>query len=324
VPTLETLNADYESLGADISIVAHLGGVQHCADNTRVLGLLELWLCQTDWWTYSRCFEPTSNGRGVWLALVVQNEGTAATAIKARELEAHMDQTTAYHSGGNQQSTWDNHIRVSYSNSFVAAQQRVMAAIVRSGMKSRRATLSSVVSFVGTEHDAYFGSSCKHKRKRGCSERENSKSKKQKGSNDGGLGGQKPVKPKSAERGVPETALQAGDNALDAYDSMSQAQPKAALVFCKTWKKYKNGSDGRAMVVESQKRTPGTGWPPRSMKMKVLTSQAPRRMPRLSPTTRALQRMMWTASLPWGEQYWRAFLLVAPRRTSQRGRECRK
>jgi hypothetical protein len=127
-----------------------------------------------------------------------------------------------------------------------------MAAIVESGMKSRRATVSSVVSSVGTEHDAYFGGSCKRERKQGCSDRNDGKSKKQKGSNDGGLCGQKPVKPKSAERDIPEMALHAGNNALDAYDSMSQEQSPAALVFCKTRKKYKNGSDGRAMVVESQ------------------------------------------------------------------------
>jgi hypothetical protein len=69
VPTLEMLNADCESLGADLSMMAHLGGAQYRADSTRVFGLFELWLCHTDWWTYSHRFEPMSKGLGVWLAL---------------------------------------------------------------------------------------------------------------------------------------------------------------------------------------------------------------------------------------------------------------
>jgi hypothetical protein len=229
--------------------MAHLGGAQHRADNTRVFGLLELWLCHTDWWTYSHRFESMSNGLGVWLAVKAQNEGSVA--FEAQELEAHADLTTAYHSGGNKQSTRDNHIRVSYGTSYVAAQQ-VMVGIAESGMKSRRATAIRVVSFVGTKGNAYFDGSCKRKRKRGCSERDIGKSKKQKGSNDGGQDGQKPVKPKCAEKDVPETALHAGDNALDAYHSMSQEQREAALVFCKAQRKLMYGSDGRAEVFESE------------------------------------------------------------------------
>jgi hypothetical protein len=52
VPTQEMLNADYPSLDAELYMTAHLGGAQYNTDNARVFGLLELWLCHTDWWTF--------------------------------------------------------------------------------------------------------------------------------------------------------------------------------------------------------------------------------------------------------------------------------
>jgi hypothetical protein len=67
VPMLKKLDADFVSLNADPFMMVHLGGAQYRADNARVFGLLTLWICHTDWWTYRRRFEATCNSRGIWL-----------------------------------------------------------------------------------------------------------------------------------------------------------------------------------------------------------------------------------------------------------------
>jgi hypothetical protein len=150
----------------------------------------------------------------------------------------HLHLTTAYHSGRNKQSTWDNSIRVSYRTNSVAAQHQTMAAIVFPGMKSRRATADRVVTFVGAKYDVHCdgGGGCQRKHKR--TGRDGGKGKKHKGSMDGGLSGQKPIKPRDV-------------TALDAHCSMSQKQLNTALPFDKVQQKCTNGLDGRTVFVES-------------------------------------------------------------------------
>jgi hypothetical protein len=192
-------------------------------DNAKVFRLIELWLCQTNWLTYLRRLEPTSNGRGAWLAFKAQIEGSVA--IKARKPKAHVELTTAYHSEGDKQSTWDNDIRASYRTNPIAAQHQIMAAIVDSGMKSHRATANRVVSFVGTKGDVHCDGGGECQRKRKCIGRDGGKGKKQKGSMDGGLSGQKPTKPRDV-------------TALDAHCSMSQEQLDTAVAFDKAQKMF--------------------------------------------------------------------------------------
>jgi hypothetical protein len=232
VQAQNAFNADWMSLDAG----AQFGGMQFRTDNARVSRLIELWLCQTDWQTYLRCLEPTSNGRGVWLAFKAQIEGPLA--IKARKPKAHVELTTAYHSEGDKQSTWDNYIRASYRTNSVAAQHQTMAAIVDSGMKSRRAAADRVVSFVGAKYEVHCDGGDRCQRKRKWIGRDGGKGKKQKGSMGGGLSGQKPTKPRDA-------------TALDAHCSMSQKQLDTALPFDKAQQKCNNGSDGRTVFVES-------------------------------------------------------------------------
>jgi hypothetical protein len=112
-----------------------------------------------------------------------------------------------------------------------------MAAIVDSGMKSRRATADRMVSFVGTKYDVLCddGGGCQRKRK--WIGRDGGKGRKQKGSMDGGLSGQKPTKPRDT-------------TALDAPCSMSQKQLDTALPFDKAQQKCNNGLAGRAVFVE--------------------------------------------------------------------------
>jgi hypothetical protein len=145
--------------------------------------------------------------------------------------------TTAYHSGGNKQSTWDNSIRVSYRTNSVAAQHQTMAAIVFPGMKSCRATADRVVTFVGAKYDVHCdgGGGCQRKHK--WIGRDGGKGKKHKGSMDGGLSGQKPTKPRYI-------------TALDAHCSMSPKQLDTASPLGKVQKKCNNGLAGRAVFVE--------------------------------------------------------------------------
>jgi hypothetical protein len=130
----------------------------------------------------------------VWFAFKAQIEGFVA--IESRKSMTHVHLTTAYHSGGNKQSTWDNCIRVSYRTNSVAVQHQTMAAIVDSGMKSRPATADRVVSFVGAKYDVHCdgGDGCQRKCK--WIGRDGGKGKKHKGSMDGGLSGQRPTKPR--------------------------------------------------------------------------------------------------------------------------------
>jgi hypothetical protein len=91
-------------------MMANLEEAQYHANNARIFGLLKVWLCHAEWWTFIHQYNVTNDGHGMWLVLKAQMEGPAA--IEARKAKVHVDLETAYYSGKNKQFTWDDYVCV--------------------------------------------------------------------------------------------------------------------------------------------------------------------------------------------------------------------
>jgi hypothetical protein len=345
----EALEADYPSLDADLYMTAALAGPQFQADNKHVTELLTAWLGLTDWWTFLCRFAPTK-----WLALKVQMEGPAA--IDARKKKAHLDLTTSYYTGNRKNYTWDDYIRVrqeahlelelleapvdnmrkvdlmfegvkaealgpvvlalkansDYTEDFDGAQQQIKKAIVNMGIEARQAAAQCSISAVGTVP-------------RGNGKRGGGSNKKQKGA-------ERAAKLASSLRNpsVPLKTIRTWKSMLGFTRTRYIALcPRSSSGQSRRYARRRRRTRRTVPTLEpwsssslQQPLHPATGWPQTPRKAKVPTSCQLRLIPRRSLTTRALQRMTRTASLPWRIRNRQPLLLVVPR--TQRNQCLRK
>jgi hypothetical protein len=84
--THEMLDDGYLSLDADLYMTANLEEAQYHADNARGFGLLKVWLCHTEWWTFIHQYDATNDGCAAWLALKGQMEGPVVIEPRARKV----------------------------------------------------------------------------------------------------------------------------------------------------------------------------------------------------------------------------------------------